>query len=480
MTHDPRVRAAIDAIRAGDQEPLDYATAVFTVPPKLTQVAQTLAANGGGALSVDLALDLVLNDLVEQARNVTGATGAAIAMFRDGKLTCRASSGENAPDLGVPVDASSGLAGACVGTGEIQQCQDTEADGRVNAESCRRLGVRSMLIAPLVDGQTLVGLIQVFSPWPNAFGKREISALQVLAGRVAESNREAEAVITTPVEEPEAPVEEPETPAEPAEITFEPIPYDAGEDTGEEQPEQLLEKIPAAASAPRKGFDLSGTVLVMLVMAAAIALGLVIGWRRAAEPTKPARQANSSAHADDSSNLAAPAPTPSQNGVTADRTAPSASQNGVTADRTGPTASQNGITADPIEARTRSAAVFTTKALVANPEPPPGGLIVTQNGRVVYRSPSGGGQPAAGQPTERRLIHRVEPEYPAEAEAHHVEGPVVLDVQVLDDGEVGTIAIVSGDPVLAQSAVDAVKQWRYRPGVQCQTRVTVKYTLPQS
>ena len=106
MTQDPRVRAAIDAIRAGDQESLDDATAVSMVSPKLTQVAQTLAANGGGALSVDLALDLVLNDVVEQARDVTGATGAAIAMFRDGKLTCRASSGENAPDLGVPVDAS--------------------------------------------------------------------------------------------------------------------------------------------------------------------------------------------------------------------------------------------------------------------------------------------------------------------------------------------------------------------------------------
>src|SRR5262250_35971 len=160
MTQDPRVRAAIDAIRLGDEEPSGSATAFFTEPPKLTRVAQTLAARGGGALSVDLALDLVLNDVVEQARTVTGATGAAVAMFRDGKLTCRASSGENAPDLGVPVDASSGLAVACVSTGEIQQCQDTETDGRVNAEACQLLGVRSMLIAPLVDGQRLVGLIE--------------------------------------------------------------------------------------------------------------------------------------------------------------------------------------------------------------------------------------------------------------------------------------------------------------------------------
>jgi TonB family protein len=403
---------------------------------------------------VDLALDLVLNDVVEQARNVAGATGAAIAMFRDGKLTCRASSGENAPDLGVPVDVSSGLAGDCVATGEIQQCQDTETDGRVNAETCRQLGVRSMLIAPLVDGQRLVGLIQVFSPWPNAFGKREVSALQVLAGRIAESNREAEAVITTPIEELETPFQEPETAAEPAAIKIEPIPYEAAE----KQPEPLAERIPAPPSAPRKGFDLWSTVLVVLVIAAALALGLAIGWRRAAESTKHAGQAISTAPVADSSNSGPTVPTPSQNGVTA----------------------------VPIEASTGSVAVSTTTVPMAKPEPPPGGLIVTQNGKVVYRSSSDGRQPAAGQQIERRLIHSVEPEYPAEATARHVQGTVVLDVQVLGDGEVGAIAIVSGDSVLAQSAMDAVKQWRYQPesvdgqGVQRQTRVTVRFKLPQS
>ena len=153
-------------VQLGNQEPSGNATALLSEPPRLAQVAQKLAAHGG-ALSVDLALDLVLNDVVEQARNATGATGAAIALFRDGELTCRASSGENAPDLGVRVDATSGLAGACVSTGEIQQCRDTETDPRVNAETCRLLGVRSMLMAPLVDRQKLIGLIQVFSAWPR-------------------------------------------------------------------------------------------------------------------------------------------------------------------------------------------------------------------------------------------------------------------------------------------------------------------------
>jgi len=51
---------------------------------------------------------------------------------------------------------------------------------------------------------------------------------------------------------------------------------------------------------------------------------------------------------------------------------------------------------------------------------------------------------------------------------------------------VGNVAVVSGDPLLTQSAIDAVKQWRYQPesangqAIESQARVTVKFTLPGS
>lgn len=429
------------SIKLGDQESSGNATALFTEPPKLTHVARTLASHGGGALSVDLALDLVLNDVVEQARTVTGATGAAIALFRDGELTCRATSGENAPDLGVRVDGTSGLAGACVSSGEIQQCQDTETDPRVNAEACRRLGVRSMLIAPLVDGQRLIGIIQVFSAWPNAFGKREFSALQVLAGRIAESNREAEAVITTNVEQSE-------TPAELAEMNVEPIP---SEQANEQAEEALVE-----AATPPRAFDLWGTVLVVLVIAAAIALGLAIGWRKAAEFTKRPAPVKTSAPANTS-----PATATTSSG------------------------SQSGVAEDSSAAPNGSIDVSTTKVPTTGPLAPPGGLIVTQNGKVVYRSPSAAGSTTT-HGSQRSLIHKVEPDYPADAKARRIQGPVVLDVEVLADGAVGSIAVVSGDPALTPSAINAVKQWRYQPApangkaIESQTRVTVKFTLPRS
>jgi len=432
-----------NGIQLGDQESSGNATALLSEPHKLTQVAQTLAAHGGGALSVNLALDLVLNDVVEQARSATGGSGAAIALFRDGELACRATSGENAPDLGVRVDAGSGLAGACVRTGEMQQCQDTETDPRVNAEICRLLGVRSMLMAPLVDGQRLIGIIQVFSAWPNAFGKREISALQVLAGRIAESNRQAEAGLPAPVQnsEPQAvseaveanPVEVEPTQIEPAQV-------------------EEAEGISAEEVEPRTGIDLWGIVLVLLVVAAALTLGLVIGWRKAAEFTKNAAHVKTSAPVNASPNA-----------------------------ETVPATSQNAIAPESSAATTG-----TAKAPTARPVPPAGGLIVTQNGKIIYRSRSGAKQPAASDAAERSLIHRVEPQYPAEAKARHIQGPVVLDIQVMGDGAVGKVVVVSGDPLLTQSAIDAVKQWRYQAEMQngqeieSQARVTVKFTLPES
>ena len=77
MTQDPRARTdSTIGIESGHQESSGSATALSAEPPKISELVQTLAAHGGGALSADLALDLVLNDLVQQARDATGATGA--------------------------------------------------------------------------------------------------------------------------------------------------------------------------------------------------------------------------------------------------------------------------------------------------------------------------------------------------------------------------------------------------------------------
>ena len=97
----------------------------------------------------DLNLEPGINIIAERAQSLTGATGAAIALRNGGEIVCRARSGRTAPDLGVHLQTDSGLSAECVRTGEILLCHDAETNPRVDLASCRRLGARSILVAPL-------------------------------------------------------------------------------------------------------------------------------------------------------------------------------------------------------------------------------------------------------------------------------------------------------------------------------------------
>jgi TonB family protein len=79
--------------------------------------------------------------------------------------------------------------------------------------------------------------------------------------------------------------------------------------------------------------------------------------------------------------------------------------------------------------------------------------------------------PATGKPrillgegaAAEKLVHKVAPAYPPQAEAAHIRGTVVLDVLIALDGSVAAVRVSHGHPALAQSAIDAVKQWTYKP-----------------
>jgi len=67
---------------------------------------------------------------------------------------------------------------------------------------------------------------------------------------------------------------------------------------------------------------------------------------------------------------------------------------------------------------------------------------------------------------ERRLIHSVAPSYPPETRSSRTEGTVVLKALIDENGKVSNVQVVEGNAALAESAVNAVKQWRYRPYVR--------------
>ena len=411
---------------------------------EVTDVFRTLAAHGGAA-SFDLALDLVMNEVVQEARLETGATGAAIALSRDGEMVCRATTGANAPELGVRFEMTSGLSGACLQTGMIQQCSDTETDARVNAEDCRRLGVRSMMVLPLGDGKDPFGILEVFSSSPNAFNDRNVDTLQVLARRVAENKRRADEVAAVvPSADDRSNVNENENGMETS-FEYEPL--------GKSDSQR-----PAEGDSSRRS-EVWTSVLAVLVIAVALLLGLAIGWRVAAgKGLKAGSQIRSSTSS-----------TPR-----ADRRTDSGAE------------AKNGSASQP---------KTLNPVHPSSVEAPSGGLLVTENGKVIYRLPPGeqqadGGKSAAPESSEdlsaSRLIHRVEPQYPAEATARHIQGLVTLEVQIGGEGAVRNITVVEGDPILAEAALQAVRQWRYRPysvdgrPVEMQTRITIRFTLPPS
>jgi protein TonB len=81
------------------------------------------------------------------------------------------------------------------------------------------------------------------------------------------------------------------------------------------------------------------------------------------------------------------------------------------------------------------------------------------------------------------LIKRVEPAYPPLAIQIHREGRVELRALISTDGTIQSLQVVSGDPLFLQSALDAVRQWRYHPTilngqpVEIDTFITVIYSL---
>src|ERR1035438_6989309 len=116
--------------------------------PDLTRLLEQHVQSG---FPPDLALDLVLNELVVRAADATHASAAALALVRGDEMVCRAATGLHAPDLGIPLNTRDGLSGACVRTRSPQLCNDAESDARVDPTASRRLGIRSMLIVPVFE-----------------------------------------------------------------------------------------------------------------------------------------------------------------------------------------------------------------------------------------------------------------------------------------------------------------------------------------
>ncbi len=130
----------------------------------------------------ELDLEPAISAITERAQHLTGATGAAIALRAGDEIVCRARAGRTAPDLGVRLQTDAGISAEAVRSGEIMLCHDAERNPRVDLASCRRLGVRSILVSPLRHYRRTLGVFEVLSSSPGAFDDRDVATMQLLSG----------------------------------------------------------------------------------------------------------------------------------------------------------------------------------------------------------------------------------------------------------------------------------------------------------
>jgi len=389
-------------------------------------LAQALERQIAGGFPPGLALDLVLNELVVRASTATRARSAALALKRGDEMVCRAATGEHAPDLGIPLNTRDGLSGACLRTGQSQLCLDTETDPRVDAATSRRLGVRSMLVVPVLDGEDLVGVLEVFATDPAEFVDSDQTLLEIFSREVTRIRRVA-------IELEKGPQTIPAVSA----------------------PEVFAFSSKVLEPKARASYELWSLVLGGLAILLFVAMGFMIGSRIGWLGRSPARQT--------------PLPVASIRPVS-DGKAPTA--------RTGLSArSATDSKADGLVVYEQGKLVFRMKpaARRAAPSAEPSGDQARDAVARVWLAP---------ERAESFLRQRSEPQYPADALAAHRSGDVVLEVVVQTDGSVASTRPVSGDPALVSAASDAVRAWRYAPyrvqgrPAEFQTDVTLKFSLP--
>ena len=492
--------------------------------PDLAELAAQFSAHGGGGLSpehsTDLALEVVLNEIVEQACLATGATGAAIVLWRDKELVCRASSGTTAPDLGSRLDPSSGISGQCIRTYRTQSCDDVHFDPRADLEASLRLGIRSVLAMPILYRENLLGVFELFSSRPSAFGERDERTLEALVTRtLANLERAARPVATS--DETSAAV-----PRDAAnEILADGIPPDKDDE----------EMARSAASVSGGGPDFLTLMLGAAVLLCAVMLGVLVGrhfgmpgmgQRARASTATPANNGLATPGASDAPATGTPAASPSdsqlvaqtlqssvahtstdigaapgglvisENGKEIFRQGPgqSASRQRFAQARSGDLHSRPAASAQPrpIQAASVQAAPSQLRSVQPVSEPHDGGQTATA---VSSAAPEPIMQKAASiQPVtdlelapaeaEASLLNRVEPEYPDDARQQNIQGEVVLEIHIATDGAVDGVDVVSGPQQLVQPSADAVRQWRFKPhlvngqAVRTQTRVALSFRLP--
>lgn len=133
-------------------------------------------------VGANLTLDEFMNLIVNEMQKLTPANGVVIELAENGEMVYRAATGSAKNFLGMRLPISNSISGLCIQTQQILNSEDTENDSRVNLEACRKIGARSLVVAPLFHEGQAIGVIKISSLSPRAFAEEHVQALQLMAG----------------------------------------------------------------------------------------------------------------------------------------------------------------------------------------------------------------------------------------------------------------------------------------------------------
>lgn len=123
----------------------------------------------GSLSSRALPASVLMQEVVDHAQVLTRSIGAVLELLEGAEMVYHVGSGVAAPHIGLRLPASTSLSGLCVEHATLLYCRDIETDTRVNLEACRRIGARSMMVVPLLDGVRAIGVLKAVSDQVDGF-----------------------------------------------------------------------------------------------------------------------------------------------------------------------------------------------------------------------------------------------------------------------------------------------------------------------
>jgi len=130
-------------------------------------------------------LSAVMDAASAKAVELTGADGAVVELLEDDSIVYRSASGLAEAQLGLRMAVANSLSGRVLTSRTAALCTDSETDDRVNREACRKVGLRAMVIVPLMADGEAIAVMKLVWKAPRAFNEHEAEIAQLLANMTA-------------------------------------------------------------------------------------------------------------------------------------------------------------------------------------------------------------------------------------------------------------------------------------------------------